>query len=80
MLSEKELDVGRKFGTTCFFVYQLVKSFPNITRREVETETGLSHNSVYLSLKTLLELGLLERTKKPHQFYVYRIVQEKVLH
>lgn len=52
-MSELELEIGRTLGASAFLIYQYIKFNPRATSREIQIETGLSENCVWMTLKEL---------------------------
>lgn len=61
-MSELEMEIGRTLGASCFFIYQFIKYNPGATSRDIQIETGLSENCVWMSLNKLKSANVL-RTK-----------------
>jgi predicted transcriptional regulator len=58
-MSELELEIGRTLGASCFLIYQFIKHNPGSTSRDIQIETGLSENCVWMSLNKLKEANVI---------------------
>lgn len=56
-MSELEMEIGRNFGASCFYVYQTIKHNPGLDRLGLEVETGLSTNCVWKCLTILRDIN-----------------------
>jgi predicted transcriptional regulator len=82
MITEKEMEIGRSFGATAFYIYQTVKCNPNSSLTQIEAETGMTDRRIKIYLKTLVDCGMLtrERRRLVHSTgYVYSCNQEQSL-
>jgi DNA-binding MarR family transcriptional regulator len=78
-VSEFEMEVGRKFGATAFFIYQALKCNPNSSIKDLEIETGMHEKIIRAHLKNMELTGLLTKEQKFLRYcrgYVYKIKEE----
>lgn len=78
-MNELELDIGRKFGASCFYIYMFVRHNPNCTSIDIETETGLSSACIRTNLLKLEETSAIEGTLKLGHSRL-RVFKEKGAH
>jgi predicted transcriptional regulator len=84
MITENDLEVGRKFGASSFFIYQILKYRPHLTTIDLVIETGLSKSCINNSLSNLLASGLIDRKLIPRNTcgwgmgYLYYTTNEQI--
>lgn len=63
-MSDLEMEIGRTFGSSCFFVYQAIKFNPGLDAVGIQAETGLSPTCVWKCLVTLREENFIRYNLK----------------
>lgn len=80
-MNELEMEVGRLFGASSFYIYQFVKHNPNVTSLDIEIETGLSQGCVQSNLVKLRESKVLTynlvKKRNGNKLHIYKANEEK---
>lgn len=63
-MSELEMEIGRTLGSSAFFVFQFIKNNPGSTSRDIQVETGLSENCVWITLNKLKDTNVVKYTER----------------
>jgi hypothetical protein len=63
-MNELEMEIGRNFGSSCFFVYQAIKHQPGLDAIGIQVETGLSPTCVWKCLTILRETNIVNCSMK----------------
>lgn len=73
-MSELEMEIGRNLGASAFFIYQTLKSYPNMTVFEIMAETGMSENAIRTAVSKLESCGHLNKICRVRgQFHTYTV-------
>lgn len=78
-MSELEMEIGRTLGASSFFIYQTIKHMAKVSVVDLEAETGLTHKSIKIHIKNLLECGIITRERvflRHCNGYIYTAVKE----
>jgi len=62
-MSELELEIGRFFGGSSFFLYQVIKHNPKSSLKDLQIETGLSDRSLKDLLRYLTDSNIITRER-----------------
>lgn len=62
MVSELEMEIGRKLGASAFLAFQFIKHNPGSTPTDTKMETGLSECTVWTVLKKLRDSNVVTFT------------------
>jgi predicted DNA-binding transcriptional regulator len=60
-MNNLEVDIGRQYGASCFFIYQVIKSHSEIDLIALEAETGMSHRQIRDHVKSMVSYQILTR-------------------
>lgn len=61
-MNELEMEIGRTFGASTFFIYQTIKHNPNVSAKDIAVETGLSETCIQAALVRLRESHVVKFT------------------
>lgn len=54
-----ELEIARQLGASAFLVHAVLKNRSNLTRRELEIETGLSDKCIQTTTQKMVDAGIV---------------------
>lgn len=72
-MNEMEMEIGRNFGASAFYIYQTIKHNPKVSLKELEVETGMTDRQIKVHLKNLFECKIITKeTAMVKRCYGYR--------
>lgn len=60
-MNDLEIEIGRTFGASAFFLYKILESNNRLTVRDLEMESGISDKALKYLLKLMTDTGILTR-------------------